>query len=502
MQYQSTRDFHKTVSSAQAIAQGICEDGGLFVPQSIPKLSWQDLEQMRKCTYVERAEKILSMFLTDFTAEEIHSCVQDAYTEEKFPGGPAQLSMLQEGPYTMYLLELWHGPTCAFKDMALQLLPHLLTKSLKKIQSDKTAVILVATSGDTGKAALEGFKNVLGTKILVFYPQDGVSPMQKRQMLTQDGENVAVCAIEGNFDDAQTGVKKIFTDSKVCTALDAHGMMFSSANSINLGRLLPQIVYYISAYCDLMETGEIDYEGEKVNITVPTGNFGNILAAYYAKQMGLPVNKLICASNSNNVLTDFLRTGVYNRNRAFYTTISPSMDILISSNLERLLSSLTASDVKVKDWMRQLSASGEYRVDDDTMAQLKSLFWAGCCDDNQTSAEIKELYQTENYLCDTHTAVAVNVYKQYAAVTGDTETPTIIASTASPYKFADSVLNAVVGSVSSADDFEKIAELSTATGTPIPAPIAALQNKPIRFHDSCAPAEMFKKALELTGADA
>lgn len=501
MQYQSTRDFGKIVSSAQAIAQGICEDGGLFVPQSIPTLTWQDFEQMRKCTYVERAERILSMFLTDFTASEICACVQAAYTEEKFPGGPAQLAMLQEGACTMYLLELWHGPTCAFKDMALQLLPHLLTKSLKKIHSDKTAVILVATSGDTGKAALEGFKDIPGTKILVFYPQDGVSPMQKRQMLTQEGNNVAVCAIEGNFDDAQTGVKKILTDSKVCTALNAHGMMFSSANSINLGRLLPQIVYYISAYCHLMETGEIDYEGEKVNIAVPTGNFGNILAAYYAKQMGLPINKLICASNSNNVLTDFLRTGVYDRNRAFYTTISPSMDILISSNLERLLSSLTGSDTQVKDWMRQLSANGKYQVDADILAKLQSLFWAGCCSDEQTSAEIQELYHTENYLCDTHTAVAVNVYKQYVKVTGDNETPTIVASTASPYKFADSVLKSVTGSVCADDDFAKIAELSATTNTQIPTPIAALQDKPVRFSESCSPVNMLKKALELTGAD-
>ncbi|WOC31021.1 MULTISPECIES: threonine synthase [Caproicibacterium] len=502
MQYQSTRDFGKSVSAAQAIAQGICEDGGLFVPQSIPKLGWQDLEKMRKCTYMERAEKILSMFLTDFSAEEIRSAVQAAYAEEKFPGGPTQLSMLQEGACTMYLLELWHGPTCAFKDMALQLLPHLLTKSLQKIHSDQTAVILVATSGDTGKAALEGFKDVLGTKILVFYPQDGVSPMQKRQMLTQEGGNVAVCAIEGNFDDAQTGVKKIFTDTSICSTLQAHGMLFSSANSINLGRLLPQIVYYVSAYCDLMETGEIDREGEQVNIVVPTGNFGNILAAYYAKQMGLPVKKLICASNANNVLTDFLHTGVYDRNRAFYTTISPSMDILISSNLERLLSNLTSSDVQVREWMRQLSKQGRYQVDADTLKKLQALFWGGCSSDVQTKEEIRELYQTENYLCDPHTAVAVHVYKQYVSETGDSETPAILASTASPYKFADSVLQAITGSIGEKDDFAKIAELSAITGTQIPAPIAALEKKTVRFSDSCRPAEMAQKTLELTGADA
>ncbi|MDD3228477.1 MAG: threonine synthase [Oscillospiraceae bacterium] len=501
MQYRSTRDFRKTVSAAQAIAQGICEDGGLFVPQSIPHLEWKDFEQMRKLSYVERAETILAQFLTDFSAKEIHSCVQAAYTDQKFPGGPAPLSVLQTSSCTMYLLELWHGPTCAFKDMALQLLPHLLTQSLKKIHTDKTAVILVATSGDTGKAALEGFKDVPGTKILVFYPQNGVSPMQKRQMLTQEGSNVAVCAIEGNFDDAQTGVKKIFTDETVRHALDAHGMMFSSANSINLGRLLPQIVYYISAYCDLMNMKKISHEGMKINISVPTGNFGNILAAYYAKEMGLPVNRLICASNANNVLTDFLRTGVYNRNRPFYTTISPSMDILISSNLERLLSSLTESDIQVKEWMDALVSCGHYQVDSQTLSNMQSIFWAGFCDDTQTSAEIRELYQTENYLCDTHTAVAVNVYKQYVAATGDRETPAIIASTASPYKFADSVLKAITGRVSSDDDFAKIHELSAETGTQVPRPIAALQDKPVRFSDSCKPAEMFRKALELTGAD-
>jgi threonine synthase len=502
MQYQSTRDFSKTVSAAQAIAQGICEDGGLFVPQSIPSLTWRDLEQMRKLSYAERAEKILSMFLTDFSSGEIHACVKEAYSEQKFPGGPTQLAMLQEGSCTMYLLELWHGPTCAFKDMALQLLPHLLTRSLKKIHTDKTAVILVATSGDTGKAALEGFKDVPNTKILVFYPRDGVSPMQKRQMLTQEGSNVSVCAIKGNFDDAQTGVKHIFTDSAVCNALAAHGMMFSSANSINLGRLLPQIVYYISVYCELMETGEIDHEGEQINVVVPTGNFGNILAAYYAKQMGLPIKKLICASNANNVLTDFLHTGTYNRKRPFYTTISPSMDILISSNLERLLSHLTGSDAQVKEWMTCLAANGEYHVDSQTYAKLKELFWAGFCGDDATTAEIKELYQTENYLCDPHTAVAVNVYKQYVAASGDSETPTVIASTASPYKFADSVLKAIMADVPvSTDDFSKITELSAVTGTQIPTPIAALQNKPVRFSGACTPSEMCQATLKLTGAD-
>ncbi|ARP50303.1 MULTISPECIES: threonine synthase [Caproicibacterium] len=500
MQYLSTRDFGKKVSAAQAIAQGICQDGGLFVPQEIPKLSSHDLEQMQKCSYVERAQKVLSLFLTDFSEKEIADCVQAAYTEKKFPGGPAQLSALQEQDCSMYLLELWHGPTCAFKDMALQVLPHLLTKSCQKIHTDKTAVILVATSGDTGKAALEGFKDVPGTKILVFYPQNGVSPMQKRQMVTQEGENVAVCAIEGNFDDAQTGVKKIFINTDMCQKLAKNGMMFSSANSINLGRLLPQIIYYISAYCDLMVNGKIQ-DRQEVNVAVPTGNFGNILAAYYAKQMGLPIKKLICASNANNVLTEFLRTGCYNRNRAFYTTISPSMDILISSNLERMLSTLTGSDEQVKNWMQELSQTGTYQVNDDVMQKLKNIFWAGFCDDQKTKEEIHTLYQEENYLCDPHTAVAVNVYKQYVSKTGDASTPTIIASTASPYKFADSVLQAIGGSAASDDDFAKIQELATVTGTPIPQPIQALRSKTVRFANCCRPDEMFSKTLKLIGAD-
>lgn len=501
MQYRSTRNFAANVSSAQAIAQGICEDGGLFAPDQLPKISWRDLEEMRASSYVERAQKILSLFLTDFSAEEIHNCVAQAYTEEKFPRGPAQLSLLQEGGCSMYLLELWHGPTCAFKDMALQLLPHLLTTSLRKIKSDKEAVILVATSGDTGKAALEGFRDVPGTKILVFYPEDGVSPMQKRQMVTQSGENVAVCAIRGNFDDAQTGVKKIFTDAGVCDVLARNGMMFSSANSINLGRLLPQIVYYISAYCDLMANGKIAREGQPVNIAVPTGNFGNILAAYYAKRMGLPVHKLICASNSNNVLTDFLRTGVYDRNRPFYTTISPSMDILISSNLERLLSSLTGSDATVRGWMQTLSETGRYSVDAKTLQQIQELFWAGCCDDRQTQAEIRSLYQAENYLCDTHTAVAVHVYRQYVQQSADRETPVIIASTASPYKFADSVLAAISDHIPSGDDFDKIDALSAMTGTQIPAPIAQLRDKRVRFSGDCTPAQMPQTVLRLAGAE-
>lgn len=500
MNYKSTRSSGISVSSAQAIAQGICGDGGLFVPEKLPRFSYADLCELKQVGYTERAARILSEFLSDFTAEEIAECVKKAYTGEKFDGNiPAPLTHLQNDRVNMYMLELWHGPTCAFKDMALQLLPHLLTKSLKKINSDKTAVILVATSGDTGKAALEGFKDVSGTRILVFYPQNGVSPMQKRQMNTQEGNNVSVCAIEGNFDDAQTGVKKLFTDPEINALLSQNDMMFSSANSINWGRLLPQIVYYFSAYCDLMAQGELKQEGEQINIVVPTGNFGNILAAYYAKKMGLPIHKLICASNSNNVLTEFLNTGIYNRSRPFYPTISPSMDILVSSNLERLLYDLTGeNNAKVAGWMNELASAGKYQVDEDILNQLHELFYAGYCSDEATKATIKEIYHTENYLCDTHTAVAVNVYHQYVNDTNDVATPAIIASTASPYKFADSVLSAVTNDdTQDTSEFTKIKELSALTGTPIPAPIATLESKPVRFRNICTKGTMGEIVLKM-----
>lgn len=504
MNYKSTRDNNINISSAQAIAQGICSNGGLFVPENLPHLSYSDLQELQHSSYTERAARILSLFLSDFTFAEINDCVSSAYTGDKFENDlPAPMSLLQNGKINMYMLELWHGPTCAFKDMALQLLPHLLTRSLQKIQSSKTAVILVATSGDTGKAALEGFKDVDGTRIQVFYPQNGVSPMQKRQMNTQEGGNVAVCAIEGNFDDAQTGVKKIFTDDKISALLAQNNMMLSSANSINWGRLLPQIVYYFSAYCDLMASGEIDEQGEKVNIAVPTGNFGNILAAYYAKKMGLPVKKLICASNSNNILTDFLNTGVYDRNRHFYTTISPSMDILVSSNLERLLYDLTNGDsARVDRWMYDLTATGKYQVGEDVLCQLQEIFYAGYCDDAATKDVIRDIYNTENYLCDTHTAVAVNVYNQYNNDTDDTETPTIVVSTASPYKFADSVLSAISDiDYRSESEFVTISQLSAITGTPIPPQIAELELKPIRFNNLCTKDEMEKVVLKTVNTE-
>ena len=495
MQYLSTRDSKCRVESTQAISRGISAEGGLFVPETLPSITLDTIQSMTGMSYVERAKYVLSLFLTDFTPEEIAYCAENAYTTEKFGSDKiAQISKVEPGEY---LLELWHGPTCAFKDMALQILPYLLTTSAKKAAAGKEIVILVATSGDTGKAALEGFKDVPGTKMVVFYPQDGVSQMQKRQMTTQEGGNVAVCAIEGNFDDAQTGVKKIFTDQAVVEKLAQHSMIFSSANSINWGRLLPQVVYYLSTYAELVKAGEIQL-GEAINVVVPTGNFGNILAAYYAKKMGLPVNKLICASNANNVLTDFLTTGVYDRNRAFYATTSPSMDILISSNLERLLYDLCSrDDATIRDWFGQLGKTGRYEVSQEVKDQIKELFWAGCCDDEGTKQTIGDTFRKDHYLCDTHTAVAVNVYRQYKETTGD-ETKTVIASTASPYKFASSVLGAITDNIPE-DEYEQIDELNRISGLPVPKALAELKNKPVRFTGSIEKSEMEETVLKLLG---
>ena len=439
-----------------------------------------------KMTYAQRAFFVFSKYLTDFTDAEIKYCVDSAYNDKNFDScNIAELAHLFDGTY---MLELWHGPTCAFKDMALQILPYLLTTSAKKIDLNKKIVILVATSGDTGKAALEGFKDVPGTEILVFYPEDGVSAMQKKQMTTQEGSNVGVCAIKGNFDDAQNGVKAIFTNDEIARKLSDSNMMFSSANSINWGRLAPQIIYYVSTYAQLAEDGEIK-PGDKINIVVPTGNFGNILAGYYAKKMGVPVNKLICASNANNVLTDFIRTGIYDRNRPFHTTISPSMDILISSNLERLLYHLCGeNDAQIREWFGALAQSGRYEVTDEVKAVLKDEFYAGCCDDAQTKSCIKEIYDKYSYTCDTHTAVAVKVYEDYKAATGDT-TKTVIASTASPYKFSGSVLEAI-GADTHADEFALVEKLNEASRLPVPSSLAALKNKEIRFSETVDKSEM------------
>ena len=484
MLYNSTQNAAEVVSAAQAIAQGISKDGGLFVPQDFPKYDTETLKALLKTDYKGRAKKIFSDFLTDFTEDEINECVEKAYTSSKFGSeNPAPLNFCKLDNKTLNILELWHGPTCAFKDMALQILPHLLTKSLKKTYDGKDAVILVATSGDTGKAALEGFKDVDHTKIIVFYPVDGVSPMQKQQMNTQEGSNVKVCAIKGNFDDAQTGVKKIFTTPSIAEKLAENNMLFSSANSINWGRLLPQIVYYVSAYCDMVNEGKIKF-GDKINVVVPTGNFGNILASYYASIMGLPINKFICASNSNNVLTDFIRTGIYDKNRHFYTTISPSMDILVSSNLERLLYMLSGNDDKTtKNWMNSLKSEGKYEVSDKVKSVIKEKFYGGYCDDVNTKATIHKIFEQDKYLCDTHTAVAVNVYTQYVDETGDT-TPTVIASTASPYKFSKSVLQAVAPDCDLPDnEFDMVDKLHELTGMAVPVPLANLKNKKVRFSD-------------------
>ena len=485
MNYVSTRDKSVKVTAAKAISQGISVEGGLFVPDTFPKFCDTDFKEIAKLDYIGRAEYILKNFLNDFTDEEIDYCVKGAYTGSFDNEQPAPISLVGKNAN---ILELWHGPTCAFKDLALQLLPYLLTTSAKKVSNGKKIVILVATSGDTGKAALEGFCDVKDTEIMVFYPSDGVSPMQKLQMDSQKGGNVHVCAIKGNFDDAQTGVKKIFTDSAVKEKLANNNMQFSSANSINWGRLAPQIVYYVSAYCDLLNR-EDDYLKDGFNVVVPTGNFGNILAAYYAKKMGVPIKKLICASNANNVLTDFINTGKYDRNRSFFTTISPSMDILISSNLERMLFELSGNDDKaVAKMQSDLAKDGVFTVTEEIKTKMGELFRGGCCDDNATLETIQKYFSEYGYLCDTHTAVALNVYEQYIKATGD-DIPTVIASTASPYKFANSVLSAV-SDKKAESEFDTVRLLASETSTEIPAPIKQLETATVRFKEICEKEDM------------
>ncbi len=488
MQFKSTRDASVSVSSAMAIKTGLSPDGGLFLPESIPCVDLKTINELATMTYNERAKAILSLFLTDFTEDELTDCVNKAYNREKFE--TEEIAPLYKTSDGVYYLELWHGPTCAFKDMALQILPHLLSKSIKKTGETKEVVILVATSGDTGKAALEGFKDVEGTRIIVFYPAEGVSDIQKRQMITQEGNNVDVAAVVGNFDDAQSGVKMIFTDKDYSEMLARNNFMLSSANSINWGRLVPQIVYYFSAYANLLKNSEIQL-GEKVNFVVPTGNFGNILAGYYAMKMGLPVNKLICASNENNVLTDFIKTGVYDKERAFKTTISPSMDILISSNLERLLFIATdGNDKQVATWMNELKENGKYQVSLDVLNKIKEVFVSGCCSDAETMNEISTVDKENSYVMDTHTAVAKKVYSDYKAETND-ETKTVIVSTASPFKFADSVLSAIKESVESTNEFDMLDELSKESNIAIPKPLATLADKPVIFTTTCEKDEMY-----------
>ena len=484
MQYHSTRDNSVSVSAAEAIKKGLSADGGLFVPESFPKVTPDEIASLAAMSYNDRAKFILGKYLDDFTAEELDYCVDNAYTAEKF--GSEKIAPLHKLNEHTYFLELWHGPTCAFKDMALQILPYFMTTSMKKTGEKDEIVILVATSGDTGKAALEGFRDVNGTRIIVFYPNNGVSEIQKLQMVTQEGNNVSVAAVNGNFDDAQSGVKKIFTDERYAELLARNSFKLSSANSINWGRLVPQIVYYFSAYADLLAAGEIE-NGYKINIVVPTGNFGNILAAYYASKMGLPVAKFICASNENNVLTDFIKTGVYNKERDFHTTISPSMDILISSNLERFLYDLSDRDDKlIEDWMTKLNTEGVYEVSPKVMEKLSSLFAGGCCDDKATMDAISKTAEKYGYVIDTHTAVAKTVYDNYVAETGD-RTRTVIASTASPFKFNQSVLialedhNAVLGK----DEFTLLDMLAEKSGMEIPKSLAALKDKPVAFDLVC-----------------
>lgn len=480
MDYTSTRNSKQKISSSEAILRGISSDGGLFVPTGFPQISLEDIRKMSKMTYRERAASILRLYLTDMGDDVISDCVNKAYGSRFDCNEIAPVRKINEHEW---MLELWHGPTLAFKDMALQLLPHLMISAKKITGFDNEIMILVATSGDTGKAALEGFCDVEGVSIVVFYPQDGVSSAQKLQMATQKGNNVRVCSIRGNFDDAQTGVKRIFGDKEVVEALDRKGISLSSANSINWGRLVPQIVYYFSAYAELVKNGSIEL-GEKINFTVPTGNFGNILAGYYAKRMGLPVNRLICASNINNVLTDFFHNGSYLSKRTFYKTISPSMDILVSSNLERLLYELNGrNDALTSEWMKNLKETGRYEINAEMVKSLNKDFWADYVDDEQTKKTIGQYYNEYGYLMDTHTGVAQSVYDKYIAETHDL-TPTVIVSTASPFKFAGDVLDAI-GRHEECDEFGKWDKLSAETGIKIPGPIEGLRQQPVIHKDVC-----------------
>ena len=472
LKYRSTRGDDHAITSAQAIIKGIADDGGLYVPESIPALDVKLIDLVGK-NYREIAFIVLSKFLTDYTDIELHNCIDRAY-DSKFEADDV-VPLVKAGD--AWFLELYHGKTAAFKDMALSILPYLLTTALKKEKEDKKIVILTATSGDTGKAALEGFADVPGTEIIVFFPRNGVSEVQARQMITQEGKNTHVFGIEGNFDDAQTGVKKIFNDEKFSKELAERGYRFSSANSINIGRLVPQIAYYVWSYVKLIEQGEIK-DGEKINVVVPTGNFGNILASYYAKEMGLPINKFICASNENNVLTDFIDTGIYDSNRDFHVTSSPSMDILISSNLERLLYHLSNNDGrKISTLMSELNNNKRYEIDDDMRKGLKD-FYGGFASENETNKAIGKIYNSENYVMDTHTAVGYKVYEDYRKATGD-DRPAIIASTASPYKFAEDVAKAI-GLPGENDGFSSLKALNEATNIRIPKGLCNLEKKEIR----------------------
>ncbi len=490
MKYTSTRQVsNDTVTSADAIKRGLAPDGGLFMPTELPALTLDEVKSLMEQGYAARAAYILGKFLTDYTAEELLTDCTEAYSEARFPGGAAPVVQVEDGLHT---LELWHGPTAAFKDMALQIMPRLLSRALVKTGEKRTALILVATSGDTGKAALEGYRDVPQIKIQVFYPVDGVSRVQKLQMMTQLGENVSVRAIRGNFDDAQSGVKRIFADADVAARLDDRGVFLSSANSINWGRLAPQIVYYVSAYCDMVKNGTITL-GDTIDVCVPTGNFGNIFAAYIAKRMGLPLGRLICASNTNNVLTEFLTTGVYDRNRKFYATMSPSMDILISSNLERLLYLIVGAE-KTAAYMKSLNETGRYEIAAEELAQIRETFVGYYTDEAGTSETIRDIYTRDGYLCDTHTAVAIGAAKQYRNEFGG-DNQLLVASTASPYKFAYDVFAAACGKTAG-DELAALDELNAATGVAIPAPLADLAARKVRFNAQIEVAGMVDEVLD------
>ena len=481
--YRSTRGKEEAVTASQAILKGLSEDGGLFVPEQIPAMD-KSLKELSEMNYQQVAYEVMKLFLTDFTEEELKNCINRAY-DSKFDTEVIAPLVEAQGAY---YLELFHGATIAFKDMALSILPHLMITAARKNSIKNEIVILTATSGDTGKAALAGFADVEGTRIIVFYPKNGVSPIQEKQMVTQKGKNTLVVGIHGNFDDAQTGVKKIFSDRELAKELDEKGFQFSSANSINIGRLVPQICYYVYSYATLMKQGKIA-EGEKINVVVPTGNFGNILAAFYAKNMGLPIGKLICASNDNKVLYDFFNTGIYDRNREFVLTTSPSMDILISSNLERLIYRIAGNDAdKNRELMTALSGQGKYEITDEMKAQLSD-FYGNFATEAETADEIRRVYEACGYVLDTHTAVASSVYQKYLKATGDV-TKTVIASTASPFKFTRSVMNAIDSKYDTMGDFELVDELSGIANVEVPKAIQEIRTAPVVHDVQCDVDEM------------
>lgn len=491
--YHSTRNSEETATASEAILKGLTSDGGLFVPDSIPKLN-VSLEDLTQMSYQEIAYAVMKEFLTDFTEEELKTCINNAY-DSKFDTEEIAVTKKVDGAY---YLELFHGATIAFKDMALSILPHLLVTSARKNNVKNEIVILTATSGDTGKAALAGFADVPGTKIIVFYPKSGVSPIQEKQMVTQKGDNTYVIGIKGNFDDAQTGVKKMFSNKELAKVMNDNGFQFSSANSINIGRLVPQVVYYVKAYADLLKQGALK-AGEPMNVVVPTGNFGNILASYYAKQMGIPIGKFVCASNKNKVLFDFFEIGKYDRNREFYVTTSPSMDILISSNLERMIYRIAGNDAKqCAKFMAALTKDGEYVITDAMKAELSEFFGAFGSEE-ETAVKIREVYDKEGYVMDTHTAVAAVAYDKYKAATGDDKTPTVIASTASPYKFTRSVMDAIDPAYDAEDDFELVDELNKVSKTAIPKAIEEIRTAPVLHDTVCETAAMEDEVKKILG---